>query len=258
MNSESWNLTGRVAMVTGASRGLGLTIARTLGAAGARVIITARKLEELEDSASLLRAEGIETLAMQIDVADMGAAAATVTAALGEFGQIDVLVNNAGATWGAPAAEYSLEAWKKVLDVNLNGAFALTQQVAVQSMLPRGSGSIVFVSSVLALGGNSATTPTVAYNTAKAAQISLARSLAVEWGDKGIRVNALLPGWFPTRMTNATLAQSEAALLAGIPMRRFGDAERDLSGPVLFLASEASRYMTGQVLVIDGGITAMV
>lgn len=257
MSKDLFALTDRVALITGASRGLGLSMAQALGEAGAKLIITARKPQELEESAQQLRSAGIEVLALPFDVAETHAAAAIVAAALKRFGQIDVLVNNAGATWGAAAAEYPLDAWRKVMDVNLNGAFALTQQVAVQSMLPRKRGSIIFVSSVLALGGNSATTPTVAYNTSKAAQVNLARSLAVEWGAQGVRVNALLPGWYPTRMTHATLAHSERQLLAGIPMGRFGDPEQDLSGPILFLASEASRYMTGQTLVVDGGITAM-
>lgn len=258
MNNKLFDLTDRVAMVTGASRGLGLSMAQALGAAGAKLIITARKAQDLEESAQQLRGAGFEVLALPFDVADMNATAATVTKAIQHFGKIDVLINNAGATWGAPAATYPLDAWRKVMDVNLNGAFALTQQAAVQTMLPRKCGSIVFVSSVLALGGNSVTTPTVAYNTAKAAQLNLSRSLAVEWGQQGIRVNALLPGWYPTKMTHATLAHSEAGLLDGIPMGRFGDPDQDLAGPIVFLASDASRYMTGQVLVVDGGITAMV
>jgi gluconate 5-dehydrogenase len=245
-------------MITGGSRGLGLAMAHALGAAGAKLIITARRQSELNAAAIELRAAGYAVLALPYDVAATGAAPAMVSAALAEFGQIDVLVNNAGITWGAAAAVHPLDAWKKVLDVNVNGAFALTQQVAVQSMLPRECGSIVFVASILGLGGGSVTAPTPAYNTAKAAQINLARSLAAEWGPQGVRVNSLLPGWFPTKMTHATLAHSEAALLAGIPLGRFGEPQQDLAGPIVFLASDASRYMTGQVLVIDGGITAMV
>jgi gluconate 5-dehydrogenase len=245
-------------MITGGSRGLGLAMAHALGAAGARLIITARKAQELDAAAAELRAAGIDTLALPFDVSATDEAPAMVAAALAKCGQIDVLINNAGVTWGAPAAQHPLNAWKKVMEVNVNGAFALTQQVALQSMLPRRSGSIIFVSSVLGLGSGSVTAPTPAYNTAKAAQLNLTRSLATEWGPQGVRVNALLPGWFPTRMTHGTLEHSEAALVAGIPLGRLGDPQADLSGPILFLASDASRYMTGQLLVIDGGITAMV
>jgi NAD(P)-dependent dehydrogenase (short-subunit alcohol dehydrogenase family) len=257
-NAAIFSLAGRVALITGASRGLGLEMARTLGAAGARLVITARKQQELQESAQQLRAAGLDVLAVPFDVGDVTAAATMVADVVRQLGQIDVLVNNAGNTWGAPAAEYPYDAWKKVMDVNLNGAWVLTQQVAVQSMLPRKTGSIIFVSSVMALGGSTLTTPTVAYNTAKAAQLNLTRSLAVEWAGQGVRVNALLPGWFPTKMTRGTLEKSEATLLTTVPLGRWGDPERDIGGPVLFLASDASRYMTGQTLVIDGGITAAV
>ena len=259
MNATAINdagLRGRVALVTGASRGLGLAMALALGRAGARLLITARKAPELEAAAARLRAAGIEVQAVAADVADVASAPALVQSLLREAGQIDVLVNNAGATWGAPAAEYPLEAWKKVIDVNLNGAWALTQQVAVQSMLPRRTGSIVFISSILGLSGNRDMTPTVAYNTAKAALINLARSLAVEWGPQGVRVNALLPGWFPTRMSQGTLAAHAAPILGSIPLGRVGDAESDISGPLLFLAGDQSRYVTGQMLIVDGGLSA--
>ena len=256
--TDCFLLKGRVAMITGGSRGLGLAMAHALGAAGARLIITARKAQELQGAAAELRAAGIDTLALPFDVGDTDAAPAMVSEALAKCCQIDVLINNAGATWGASSAEHPLSAWKKVMDVNVNGAFALTQQVAVQSMLPRRSGSIVFVSSVLGLGSSGITAPTPAYNTAKAAQLNLTRALAAEWGAQGVRVNALLPGWFPTKMTHGTLKQSEAALVGSVPLGRLGDPEADLAGPILFLASDASRYMTGQLLVIDGGITAMV
>jgi NAD(P)-dependent dehydrogenase (short-subunit alcohol dehydrogenase family) len=252
------DLAGRVALVTGASRGLGLAMARALGRAGARLIITARKSAELEDAAQQLRSAGIEVLARTADVGTVAATPDLVRDLVNETGQIDVLVNNAGATWGAAAAEHPYEAWQKVMDVNLNGAWVLTQQVAVQSMLPRRSGSIVFVASILGLGGNRGMTPTVAYNSSKAAQINLARSLAAEWGPHGVRVNALLPGWFLTRMSRGTLAEYGDPLLAAIPLGRFGDPEADITGPMLFLASDMSRYVTGQTLVVDGGMTAPV
>jgi NAD(P)-dependent dehydrogenase (short-subunit alcohol dehydrogenase family) len=245
-------------MITGASRGLGLAMALALGKAGARLIITARRSGELEASAQRLRAAGITVLARTADVGNVAATPELVQQLLRETGHIDVLINNAGATWGAAATEYPYDAWRKVMDVNVNGAWVLTQQVALQSMLPRQSGAIVFVASILGLGGNRAMTPTVAYNASKAALINLARSLAVEWGPRGVRVNALLPGWFPTKMSRGTLAANEAALLASIPLARFGDPDADITGPVLFLASDLSRYVTGQSLVVDGGMTALV
>lgn len=253
-----FDLHGKTCLVTGGSRGIGQAIARALGEAGARVAITARKEAELEESRAALAALGIEVAAFRNDLGQEGEAGPLVDRVTAEFGPIDVLVNNAGATWGEPAETLSSESWHKVIDVNLNGTWALTQAVANGCMLPRGSGSIIMVASV---GGLFAQPPgktqTAAYHASKAAQINLVRALASEWGARGIRVNALAPGWFETRMTEATLNIERDAQTARLPLGRFGDVATDIGGPALFLASDASRYVTGHTLVVDGGMTAV-
>lgn len=247
---------GQVALVTGGSRGLGLTAARTLGRAGARVVITARKERELRAAQSGLESNGIEVLAINNDIGELGEAVALVESILTKFGQIDILVNNAGITWGSSAETHTLEAWRRVVDVNLNGTFELTQCVAARAMIPRRRGAIIFVASIAAFGGNQVGgTPTVSYNATKAAQVSLTRTLAAEWGRHGIRVNALAPGWFASRMTEATLDAKRHDFLPRIPLGRFGEPDVDYAGPLLFLASDASRYVTGETLVVDGGMT---
>ena len=257
--SDLFNLSGRVALVTGGSRGLGLAMAHVLARAGARLAISARKDNELAAARVELEAAGHEVLTVRNDVGEAGAADALVDAVLARYGQIDILLNNAGATWGAPAEEHPLDAWRKVLDVNVNGTFALAQATAVKSMLPRKSGVIVIVASVAGLRGNQAGNGmmTAAYNTSKAAQLNLTRTLAGEWGARGIRVNALLPGWFPTKMSRGVLAAHGDDMLSRIPLGRFGSPAEDLAGPILFLASDASRYVTGASLVVDGGTSCI-
>jgi gluconate 5-dehydrogenase len=255
--SGLFDLSGRVALVTGGSRGLGLEIARTYGRAGAKLAISARKPDELEAARAELSGEGLEVEAFRADLGDMAAADPLAQAVIDCFGQIDVLVNNAGLTWGAPAESHPHDAWRKVLAVNLDGVFALSQAVAAKSMLPRSQGSVIIVASVAGMGGSPAPFATPAYNASKAGAINLARALATEWGRRGVRVNALCPGWFPTKMSRGTLSTFEQAFLNHIPMGRFGDPLSEIGGPALFLASDASRYMTGAVLAVDGGITAL-
>lgn len=253
------DLTGKVALVTGGSRGLGLSMARALGAAGARVVIAARKAHELEAARAALGTRGMAVDATIADLSDLDAIPGYVDALLTRHGAIDILVNNAGASWGAPSETHPLEAWRKVMTINLDGVFALTQAVAARSMLPRRSGSIVIVASIAGLGGAPAgTMAAAAYHASKAGAINLARALACEWGARGLRVNALCPGWFPTRMSGALLAEHGDAFLGNIPMARFGDPEGlDITGPLLFLASDLSRYVTGAVLTADGGLSAV-
>jgi len=256
--SDLFRLAGKTALITGGSRGLGFAMAQALGAAGAEVIIAARKQDELDTAYRALIAAGIQTIALRHDVSDATRADAFVESVLKETRQIDILVNNAGATWGAPAAAYPAEGWRKVMDVNVNGAWALTQAVAVRSMIPRRTGSIIMISSVLGLGGGRpGSLSTLAYNVAKAAQVNLTKSLAAEWGAHGIRVNAILPGWIPTKMSKATLAEHGDTWLSVTPLGRFG-APEELAGPILFLASDASSYVTGHALVVDGGLTCCV
>jgi gluconate 5-dehydrogenase len=256
--NEMFDLRGKIALVTGGSRGLGFAMARTLGLAGATVVITARKQQELDEAVAELTDAGCAASAIRNDLADPASIPSLVEDVLTRFGKIDVLVNNAGATWGANAENMPIEAWRKVVEVNLNGTWALTQEVARRSMIPRRQGSIVIISSLLGtLGNRPGEHATVAYNTTKAAQINLARTLAGEWGVHGVRVNCILPGWFLTKMTNGTLTgEVGARYVEAIPLARLGESE-DLAGPILFLASDASCYVTGQSLAVDGGRSAV-
>ncbi|MGB8417028.1 glucose 1-dehydrogenase [Paraburkholderia sp.] len=253
-SSELFDLTGKVAVVTGGSRGLGYAMARALGHAGAKVAITARKQEELAAARKTLSDEGIEVLAVQNDIGKPGQSVALVDQVMNAFGKIDILVNNAGATWGAAAEAYPKEAWQKVVDVNLNGTWWLSQEVAVRSMIPSKRGVIINIASVAGLRARApGEVPTVAYNVSKAAQNNLTQCLAAEWGKFGIRVNAIMPGWFPTKMTKGTLEGSAEKFNARTPLGRAGDLMSDLTGPILFLASDASSYVTGHLLAVDGG-----
>jgi NAD(P)-dependent dehydrogenase (short-subunit alcohol dehydrogenase family) len=253
-----FDLTGRHALVTGGSRGLGLQMAEALGEAGASLLITARKEAELDAAARRLRERGIDVEWRAADASDPQAIAALGDWALGRRGHLDILVNNAGAAWGAPAEEHPLEAWDKVHDLNVRAVFLLCQWIARRTMIPRRSGRIIMTASVAGLGGNPRGHETVAYNTSKAAVIGLTRTLAAEWGEFGINVNAIAPGWFASRMTRATFEKFGVEHLAeSAPLGRLGD-EDDLKGAVVLFASEAGKHITGQVLAIDGGASAVV
>jgi NAD(P)-dependent dehydrogenase (short-subunit alcohol dehydrogenase family) len=247
-----FDLSGKVALVTGGSRGLGLQMAEALGEAGARVAITARKAPELEEAAARLRQAGIDVLTVAGDLSRFETIPGMVDQVASRFGTVDVLVNNAGTSWGAPAEDHPAEAWHKVMNLNIHAMFFLTQAVGKRFMIPRRSGKIVNVSSVAALGGNPPEMKTIAYNTSKAAALNLTRALAAEWGPYNINVNAICPGFFPSRMTHGLLAQIAKGVVARTPLRRLG-GEEDLKGVVVFLASEASRHVTGQYVAVDGG-----
>lgn len=252
------SLEGRTALVTGGSRGLGLQIAAGLGEMGARVLISARKPEELESATAQLHAQGVAAEWVAADGAREADIARLADEALARLGQVDILVNNAGATWGAPAEDHPIEAWDKVMNLNIRGVFLLTQAIGKRSMIPRRSGRIVNVASIAGLAGNPpGTMTTLAYNTSKGALINFTRTLAGEWGRHGITVNALAPGFFPSKMTAATLATvGEAALARYAPLQRIGGDE-DLKGAALLFASDAGRHITGQVLAVDGGMSAV-
>jgi NAD(P)-dependent dehydrogenase (short-subunit alcohol dehydrogenase family) len=254
---ELFDLRGRTAVITGGSRGLGLQIAEALGEQGAALVLTARKRAQLDEAAAHLRGQDVDVSVVPGDLSEPQAVTAFVDEVLDRHGVIDVLVNNAGATWGAPAAEHPLEAWHKVIDLNLTGTFVLTQQVAARSMIPRERGRVVNVASVAGLQGNDPRMAgTVAYNTSKGGVIAMTRALAAEWARHGITVNAIAPGYFPTKMTRGTLEHAQQLIEDRTPLGRLGGPE-DLKGVAVLLASDASAYVTGQTIAVDGGITAV-
>jgi gluconate 5-dehydrogenase len=251
-----FDLTGQVALVTGGSRGLGLQMAEALGEAGAKIMLTSRKAADLEESAAHLQARGIDTRWVAADASEPAQIQKVVDETMQRIGQIDILVNNAGATWGAPAEEHPLEAWDKVMNLNVRSLFLFAQAVGKASMLPRRKGRIINIASIAGLAG-SLEMQFIAYGTSKGAAVNFTRTLAGEWGPRGITVNAIAPGFFPSKMTKATLAHYGAdKIAAAAPLRRLGDDD-DLKGAVLLFASAAGKHITGQILAIDGGVSAV-
>ena len=253
---DLFRIDGQVAVVTGGSRGLGLQMARALGQAGARVAITARKAGELAEAQAQLADQGAKVLTLVNDLQQFDRIPALVDEVVGQLGDIDILVNNAGATWGAPAEDYPDEAWHKVMNLNVTAPFFLAREVGRRCMIPRQRGKIINIASVAGLKGMSPGAHTIAYNTSKAAAINFTRALAAEWGCHNINVNAICPGFFPTKMSAGLLDKVGEEVLARAPLRRLGNDE-DLMGSVVFLASEASRHITGQYLPVDGGTSAL-
>ncbi len=247
------DLSGRTALVTGGSRGLGLQIAEALGEMGAKVAVTARKQDELDAAVSQLKRSSIEAKAFVSDIGKRDDIPPLVDSLMKSFGRIDILVNNAGATWGAPAEDHPLEAWDKLMSVNLTGMFVLSQLAAKRSMIPAKWGRIINVASIAGLiGQDPRFAPTAAYTATKHGVVGLTRQLAAEWGKYGITVNAICPGFFPSKMTRATLDKMTKDIIEVTPNRRLGNDE-DLKGLAVLLASEASRHITGQAIAVDGG-----
>jgi NAD(P)-dependent dehydrogenase (short-subunit alcohol dehydrogenase family) len=249
-----FNLAGQVAVVTGGSRGLGLQIASALGEFGASLALVARKQAELDAAVGQLNREGCTAVGFAADLGGTPEVAAELTGRVMErFGRIDILVNNAGTTWGAPAEDYPLEGWNKVIDLNVTGLFLLTQAVARSAFLKQGKGAVINVASVEGLQGHHPDRPgTIAYNTAKGAVVNMTRALAAEWGPRNIRVNALAPGFFPSKMTKVLLEKHGDEVLRETPLGKLG-GDTDLMGAALLLASDAGGHITGQTLVVDGG-----
>ncbi len=254
---QLFDLKGKTALVTGGSRGLGLQMAHALGEAGARIMLSSRKASDLEEATADLQAAGIDARWIAADCAVEADIHRLADETLERMGDIDILVNNAGAAWGAPAEDHPLDAWDKVMNLNVRGYFILSQRVAKKSMIARRQGRIINLASIAGLGGNPPEMQTIAYNTSKGAVVNFTRALACEWGRYGITVNAICPGFFPSKMTRGTLEKlGEDKLAEHAPLRRLGDDE-DLKGITLLYASDAGKHITGQWLAVDGGVSVV-
>lgn len=254
---QLFDLTGQTALITGGSRGLGLQIAHALGEAGARLMLSSRKADDLQLAVSELKAAGIDADFIAADCGKEEDIRRLAQETLQRMGRIDILVNNAGATWGAPAEDHPVLAWDKVMNLNVRGYFILSQEVAKLSMIPNAKGRILNVASITGLAGNPAEMQTIAYNTSKGAVIIFTKALAGEWGQHGITVNAICPGFFPSKMSSGLIEKlGVERMTSHAPLRRLGDSE-DLKGLALLFASDAGKHITGQALAVDGGVSAV-
>ena len=249
-----FDLTGRVAIITGGSVGLGRQMAEGLAEMGASLVLCARKKERCLRTASELQANGAKVLALACDVKDPASIQNVVDATLEHFGRIDILINNAGTSWGAPVETMTLEQWNKVIETNLTGTFLFSQAVG-RAMIAQRHGKIINIASVAGLRGSSPKFSAIGYSSSKGGVIIFTKDLACKWGMHNIQVNAIAPGWFPTDMSEKVIERNKESLLAGIPLGRFGGPQ-DLKGAAIFLASSASDFVTGHTLVVDGGQSA--
>jgi NAD(P)-dependent dehydrogenase (short-subunit alcohol dehydrogenase family) len=254
--SQLLDLKGKTALVTGGSRGLGLQMAHALGEAGARIMLSSRKASDLEEAAAELQAAGIDARWIAADCAKEDEIRRLADETLQRMGDVHILVNNAGAAWGAPAEDHPVDAWDKLMNLNVRGYFILSQHIAKKSMIPRQYGRIINIASIAGLGGNPPGMHTLAYNTSKGAVINFTRALGCEWGRYNITVNAICPGFFPSRMTQGTLERMGEELAAHAPLKRLGDDE-DLKGTTVLFASDAGKHITGQWLAVDGGVSVV-
>ena len=248
------NLSGRVAIITGGSVGLGRQMAEGLAEMGASVVLCARKKERCEQAAQELQQLGVKSLALGCDVKNPADVQKMADDVVAQFSRIDILINNAGTSWGAPVEQMKLEDWNKVIETNLTGTFLCSQAVG-KVMLKQKYGKIINIASVSGLGGAPPELPAIGYHASKGGVIAFTKDLACKWAMHNIQVNAIAPGWFPTHMSNRVLEHYKDFFLERIPLRRFGN-DHDLKGAAVFLASDASDYVTGHVLVVDGGQTA--
>lgn len=252
-----FDLTDKTTLITGGSRGLGLQMAEVQGEMGARLAITARKSDELAEARAHLQGLGYQVETFTNDLQKFDTILALVDEVLARCGDIDTLVNNAGATWGAKAEEYPDEAWNKVVNLNVSAPFFLTREVARRVMIPKGRGNMIITASVAAFKGTPPGMNTVAYNTSKAAAVHLARTLASsEWEHYSIRANSIYQGFFCSKLANGPIDKLGGQLIVRAPLHRIG-GEEDLKGAVVYLASDASRHMTRQALVWDGGASPL-
>jgi NAD(P)-dependent dehydrogenase (short-subunit alcohol dehydrogenase family) len=253
---QLFDLTGKTAIVTGGGRGLGHQMSHALAEMGASIVACSRRVENGEALVQEIEAMGGKALALKCDVTKPEDVQAVVATTLDQFGAIDILVNNSGASWGAPALEMPLEAWHKVMEVNVTGTFLMTQAVA-RHMVERGEGSIINLASVAGLKGSPAEVmDAIGYQASKGAIISFTRDMAAKLGPKGVRVNAIAPGFFPTKMSKGVLEVAGKHVLDHSPLKKFGGDE-DLKGAIVYLASKASDFVTGHILVVDGGSSAV-
>lgn len=248
---QLFDLTGRAAIVTGGAVGLGRQMAEALAEMGANLVLCGRKKERCEKAAAELQALGVNAVGMGCDVTNPAGIQEVVDAAVSRFKGIDILINNAGTSWGAPAEDMRLENWHKVIETNLTGTFLFSQTVG-KVMIAQKQGKIINIASIAGMASSPDELQAIGYGASKGGIIALTRELARKWARHGIHVNAIAPGWFPTHMSAGVLEKHGSKLLEDIPLGRFG-GEHDLKGAAVFLASSASDYVTGHVLVVDGG-----
>jgi len=249
---KMFDLSGKVAIVTGGGRGIGLKIAEGLAEAGASLVLCSRRVEKCQQAAEELSKLGVRTLALACDVKSPEEIQKVVDRTSKEFGRLDILVNNSGASWGAPVEEYPYEGWQKVMETNMTGVF-LFSQIAGRVMIKQKRGNIINIASIMGIvGTESEAVDAISYSASKGAVIAFTKDLAAKWARHNIRVNALAPGWFTSDMTQWLLDNHTQKLVGHIPLGRFGEGE-DLKGAVVFLASEAAQYVTGAILPVDGG-----
>lgn len=253
---DLFRLDGKTALVTGGGRGLGEQIAEGLAEAGANVVVCSRKREACQKVSQRLEEKGVRSMAFRCDITNPDDIRRVVEETVQHFGTIDILVNNSGATWGAKVEDMPLEAWQKVINTNVTGTFLMSQAVG-KVMIAQGGGKIINIASVAGLGGvDPRVMNTIGYNTSKGAIITFTKDLAVKWGPHGITVNAIAPGFFPTKMSKVILQYAGDYIAGNTPLRRLGTG-KDLKGVAVFLASEASAFVTGDTIIVDGGSHAM-
>jgi len=251
---ELFDLTGKVAIITGGSIGLGRQMAEGLAESGANLVLCARKKERCEQAAEELRKTGVKVLALACDVRQQADIRAVVETAVLKCGRVDILINNAGTSWGAPVEDMTLDQWNKVIETNLTGTFLFSQAVG-KAMIAQKSGKIINITSVAGIHGAPPRFQAIGYHASKGGVIAFTKDLACKWGQHNIQVNAIAPGWFPTNMSSVVIERNRDLFLERLPLGRFGK-EDDLKGAAVYLASKASDFVTGHVLVVDGGQTA--